>query len=155
MSGRKHPPHVYRELKAQTRNMIKHLGGLEKATSMTRVKRATLANYYDPGKEIFIPIDVVADLEEHCEGMPVTEALAHLKSVLIVPVKSDPDDADFLCELGDVADEIGNVFRTAAEAIASEGEIDDKATKELRDAIRKSLKTLLELEQALDNKLGA
>ncbi len=79
----------YVSLKQASKRLIKACGGLEAASMVTRVGHSELARYYDPAEKLFMPIDVVADLEV-ISGTPlVSQPLAHLLGFALMPIKSE------------------------------------------------------------------
>lgn len=69
----------YIVLKQATKRLIKACGGLEAASMVTRV--------YDPSEKLFMPIDVVADLEAISGNAYVCQSLAHMLGFSLVPLQ--------------------------------------------------------------------
>ncbi|MGK2872395.1 MAG: hypothetical protein ACSLFL_09085 [Alphaproteobacteria bacterium] len=77
----------YIVLKQATKRLIKACGGLEAASMVTRVGHSELARYYDPSEKLFMPIDVVADLEAISGNAYVCQSLAHMLGFSLVPLQ--------------------------------------------------------------------
>ena len=154
MSGRQLESHDYGLLKNATRKLVQLAGGLEKAARKTRVQKSALASYYDPDSMFFIPIDVVADLEASSGELPVTQALALSRGLYLQQVKREHDsEADNLPErLGEVASDVGEVFRNVGIALAREGQITPKLATECRTAIHDTMSELAALEILVNEK---
>lgn len=148
MGKRPQEDHVYDALCRATRELILSAGGLERAAQKTRVSKSTLASYYDPQASVFMPIDVVADLESTVNDMPVSRELARLKKVFIceVPDASRDDMIEFLA---DVADRVGSVFRESSIALAKESDLNAEEVASLRDAVYECFQSLLTLESSI------
>jgi hypothetical protein len=79
MKPRHLPWEDYCALKTAFRLLVREVGGLEAATSITRVGCSQLADYYNPHKpDVFAPMDVVLDLEDVAKKQLVTEVMARL-----------------------------------------------------------------------------
>lgn len=75
---RSHTPESHAALKTAFRLLVRDVGGLEAAASLTRVRTSELARYYDPASASWPPADVVADLEAASPAPHVTAVLARL-----------------------------------------------------------------------------
>jgi hypothetical protein len=146
---RAHPQQVYCDLKLATRRLVEELGGVEPAASLTRVGKTMLASYYDPSSALYIPVDVVADLEVDSASMPVTTALARLRHAVVHITLVADLSPDLPSKLGEVAEEIGDVFQKAGRAVAQSGRIDPDLARECREAIYEASKCLLELDDLI------
>lgn len=109
---RRHGHGVYMALKAFTRTLIEQAGGLEAASSRTRVGKTQLHEYANPAEAAFMPIDIVADLEADVGAAPVTRELARLSGFTLerdhaAPATHDPSRAlrRMMAELGLLADD--------------------------------------------------
>lgn len=76
----------YSVLKLATRRIVKGCGGLEAASLVTRVGHSELARYYDPEEKLFMPVDVLADLEAIAGAPIVTQTLAQMLGYALVPL---------------------------------------------------------------------
>lgn len=152
MGQRKLGQHDYGLLKNATRKLIQSLGGLEKAAGLTRVQKSALASYYEDDSTFFIPIDVVADLESEADDLPVTHALALAKGCYLQNVqKKHQINGENLPErLGEVSQDIGDVFRKIGLAVARDGKISMRLAGDCRGAIHESMSELAALEIAVN-----
>lgn len=149
MRRRAHPPEVYCDLKIATRRLVEEVGGVEPAASLTRVGKTMLASYYDPRSGLYVPVDVVADLEARSKSMPVTTALAQLRHAVVHVTILSNMSRDLPSKLGEVAEDVGDVFKKAGRAIGESGPIDPDIARECREAIYEASKCLLELEDLI------
>lgn len=118
-AGRAHPDATYLALKAETRRLIKACGGVESAASVTRVDFQTLSRYSRPQEQQFIPVDVIADLEQDCGEPVVTRALADLAGYDLVKRES--------------AAEPGEAERAFQALVSAEGEVTCEGIRALLD----------------------
>lgn len=82
---------AYRGLKTATRRLVDATGGIDPAAASTRVGRATMAQYYSPAdrdEAVFVPLDVIADLERVTGEPLVTRQLARLAGFDLVPAET-------------------------------------------------------------------
>lgn len=63
-------------LKSRARLLIERVGGLDAAAACSRVSRSVLSGYQSPHVCQFMPVDVIARLEQVAEAPLVTEELA-------------------------------------------------------------------------------
>lgn len=116
----------YLRLKAATRELVKQAGGVDAAAGITRPGRSTLSDYGNPGHEdVFMPADVIADLEA-ATGLPaVTGILARLQGYELMRVEFGGDvDPKWAERLASVGKEIAEVFAKSGQALANGGDID-------------------------------
>ncbi len=146
---RVHPQQVYCDLKIATRRLVEEVGGVEPAASLTRVSKSMLASYYDPGSGLYIPVDVVADLETGSNSVPITTALARLRHGVVHMTLIATVSPNLPSKLGEVAEEVGEVFKKAGHAIGGSGRIDPDIARECREAIYEASRCLLELEDVI------
>ena len=149
MRRRAHPLEVYSDLKIATRRLVEEIGGVESAASLTRVGKTMLAAYYDPRSRLYVPVDVVADLEASSKSMSVTTALARLRHAVIHVTLLSNVSPDLPSKLGQVAEDIGDVFKEAGRAVGESGPIDPDIARSFREAIYEASKCLLELEDLI------
>lgn len=133
MIGRQLPAQDYYALKGATRQLVAASGHGPKAAGVTRVRQQQLSEYGLADHKLFMPVDVVADLEAEA-GPIVTEQLARLCNHTLVPLPAvvldgsalDQVSAQALKEIGDVFVELGRaradgkVCGKDAQAILSE-----------------------------------
>jgi hypothetical protein len=81
---------AYLQIKAACRQLVKIVGGIEPAASVTRVGKTALAEYGSPDHPAFMPVDVVADLEAEVGRTPVTDLLRTLASEYAAPAAARP-----------------------------------------------------------------
>lgn len=86
----------YAVLKQASKRLVRACGGLEAAALVTRVGHSELARYYDPGEKLFMPIDVAVDLEAIARTPVVTQSLASMMDLVLIPVhpqtNAEPDN---------------------------------------------------------------
>lgn len=86
LDGRPRSESDYTALKLAARRIVKGCGGLEASSMVTRVGHSELARYYDPEERLFMPVDVVADLEAIAGHPTVTQTLAQMLGFKLVPL---------------------------------------------------------------------
>lgn len=88
---REHAAVTYNRAKAATSQVITDLGGLEKAAEFTRVGVPTLSQYQQIREEkVFMPLDVIMDLEARAGTMHITECLAALHNAMVIKLPASP-----------------------------------------------------------------
>lgn len=90
------PSADYAILKQASKRLVKACGGLESTALITRVGHSELARYYDPSEKLFMPIDIVADLETDCKNPLITRALAQLMGYELVTPPAEVSDTEML-----------------------------------------------------------
>lgn len=120
------PRNDYLAIKAATRQLVKQAGGLDNAAAVTRPGRSALSDYGNPNHDdVFMPADVIADLETEISEPLLTAALARLQGCELMRVefggKVDPKWAEGLAAMGK---EISEAFAKAGMALANGGDID-------------------------------
>jgi hypothetical protein len=146
---RVHSQHVYCDLKIATRRLVEEAGGVEPAASLTRVSKTMLASYYDPGSGLYVPLDVVADLESGSDSLPVTTALARLRHAVVHVIPVANLSPNLTSKLGEVAEEVGGVLKKLGRAVGASGPIDPDTARACSEAIYEASKRLLELEDLI------
>lgn len=149
MIGRQLPAQDYYALKGATRNLVAASGKGPKAAGVTRVRQQQLSEYGQAEHKLFMPVDVVADLEAEA-GPVITEQLARLCNHILVPMPSAALDGAGLDQVSAAAlKEIGDVF-VALGAARADGRIcgKDAATilPEIHGAIAKLALLKLQVE---------
>ena len=152
MSARQLPQSEYNGLKTVFRELVKRIGGVGHASSLTRVRHQEISNYGSAEAdyaERFAPIDVVADLESEV-GPVVTRELARLSNHILVPL---PQVARNGTPLGRIT---AKAMKETAEVFVRMGELldDGVLTKvegaQLRTEIREAMVALAMLELQVD-----
>ena len=136
MNARHLSKHEYASLKAATRTVVHKLTG-QGAASITRVGQQTLSTYGNPLEDfetVFMPVDVVADLEAELGDFPVTRALAELNNCLLVPMPEKRGTGPVAMSLG---------------AALADGTITDREAKASHKEIREAIYALLRLDAVL------
>lgn len=118
------------------RALIEACGGLDEATRNCRVSKSKLSDYQNPNQAVFMPADVMAELEVFC-GQPVySTALAGRFG----PVTAHGDLAEAACRVTEAAAIMQQTVREAlADGVLTPREIDDVAATErqVADALDK------------------
>ncbi len=130
----------YQRLMAATRTLTGQCGGTAGASALTRINKVSMSNYGNinmPGH--FVPIDVVADLEDFSGDMPVTRALAAMQGCVVL--KISPAEGGIWGEhLARFGKECAEVFAKMGESLANDGVIDAReaaaALGEVEDVLR-------------------
>jgi len=74
-----------RDIKLRTRDLVRANGGLEAAAEHTRLERAALGNHQSPDRPgVYMPADVVLDLELRAAEPLITRALAQHQGYTLV-----------------------------------------------------------------------
>ncbi|MFP9138721.1 phage regulatory CII family protein [Devosia sp. XGJD_8] len=152
MSARQLPESDYFKLRAATRRLVKFAGNGSQAALITRVSQQRLSEYGQPEAQLFIPIDVVADLEAEC-GPVVTTELAALSNYLLVPMPEACRKGAVLGRItGEAMKETSEVFITIADII-KDGVVTGAEVKRLSHEIDEALAKLvaLKLQVAADS----
>jgi predicted transcriptional regulator len=139
-----------RGLKVLTRELVERAGGLDAAGVCTRVKKSSLSNYANVHlPETFVPVDVVARLEEIAGEPLVTRELARRARCALVPIEP-VTEGELASLLARVGAESGAVFAAYADAVADDGRVDapERAgiARELSDLVRAATAALGHLQ---------
>ncbi len=79
----------HRGLKTATHALVRDVGGVDAAAAAARVGRSMLSDYGHPQKPgMFMPVDVVLDLERALRRPVVTQQLALAQGYDLVPVEA-------------------------------------------------------------------
>lgn len=114
----------YGGLKQASKRLIKACGGLEASSMITRVGHSELARYYAPEEKLFIPIDVVADLEAIAGNPVVTQALAHMQGYTLVqlqPMETAAPHHHWTMQLAHLGQETAAVLKQIGMALSEHG----------------------------------
>lgn len=139
-------------IKAATRELTRGNGGLEAAARLTRVDFAHLSRYQLQHDGLFIPADIVADLERAAGDLPVTRVLADLNGHLLVPKPPAFGNPLFVSHLAQVSKECGEAIGALGEALSNDGEItaEESRALRLRTQVREAIDKLAALDKALE-----
>ena len=145
MSARQLPKNDYLKLKAATRKLIKYAGNGTHAAENTRVSQQRLSEYGTPQGQLFMPIDVLADLEAEV-GPIVTAELAAMSNHLLVPMPAACRAGSVLARItGEAMKETSEVFITIADTL-KDGRITGDEAERLRTEIDEALAKLVALK---------
>ena len=72
-----------RRLPSLTRQLIKACGGIDEASTACCLKRSRLGECQIPGSGAFLPIDVVAALEQYCGEPIISRALVEARPAYV------------------------------------------------------------------------
>lgn len=109
-------------LKKETRAAVEDVQGQEKVAKMLGRSQPRISHYCSSNRDEFIPIDLVAELEQLTVGKPghprITRALARQAGFLLVPEGGDKGDGRSLGEhLADVVGEASDVMGAMRAAV--------------------------------------
>ncbi|WP_430436831.1 hypothetical protein [Oceanibaculum nanhaiense] len=157
---------AYRGLKTATRRLVDATGGIDPAAASTRVGRATMAQYYSPAdrdEAVFVPLDVIADLERVTGEPLVTRQLARLSGFDLVPAEAPLPATDTATAGNPVQDSLllgaslsvrVGEYQQVAIAAAADGKLSDAelaaevaAAHAILQAAQNGYDTLLRLQQ--------
>jgi len=140
--ARFHSDATYRALKAAARMAIREAGGLESAAAVTRVERSSLSRYEQPGADLFMPADVMLDLDA-ANGVPhLTRELARRLGHVLIELPRLDGTGVWGRHLGDVAKECGEAIAVVGAALSVGGTI---TAEEVR-----GLDILREVDEAIE-----
>lgn len=150
--GRVFPACSYMALKAAFRRLTKAVGGQESAASITRVDFQGIGRYGRAHEAMFVPVDVVADLEADAGDPLVTRAMADLQGHLLVPKPPAEGDPEWVEHLGALGKEAGEAIARLSEAFAHGGTItaDEVREMELRREVAEAMEVLARIDKALE-----
>lgn len=124
MTSRRLSARDYLRLKGATADLLDANGGETDAAGRTRVGQTDLSRYQSRNGDHalrFMPIDVVADLEDAAGTPVVTRVLATMADCLLVPLPKG-HGGEVAVKTGRTAKEFGDVMTRVGEALA-DGEI--------------------------------
>lgn len=146
------PRNDYLRIKAAIRALIDAAGGGIAAVALgLRVGKSNLSDYGSIHRlEVFMPADVIADLEESVGDPMVTRTLARLQGYELYKLPRHDDDADWVGMLGESAKDTGNVIARLGAALSDDGKV---TAREVRDQslvplIDEALRELVRLRMA-------
>lgn len=138
----------YAGLKTATRQLVALCGGVEAAGTMSRVGKSIISEYQNTEKpDLFMPVDVAADLEGTCGHYPVTQAMARAAGGVFIKSERKPivSVAESLPKIGK---EVGDVFAQTARALA-DGKTTPKEAKDIVAQIDEAIDALITAREAL------
>lgn len=141
----------YNGLKTAARSLIKSAGGVESATSITRIKKSVMSDYQNIDKpEYFMPIDVAADLERDTNQPFITAALARLSNQVLIPMPPVVAcKSTFVSQLSVIGKEMGDIFAKASSALA-DGSLSERDKAEVIEQIREGITALCTAKSILE-----
>ncbi len=146
----------YTSLKQASKRLIKACGGLEAASMVTRVGHSELARYYDPSEKLFMPIDVVADLEAIAGNALVCQSLAHMLGFALIPVQpqmSVEPSHHWTALLAQLGEETAQALRQIGAALTDHGTLTAQSinnyqlTRHLDNLIQAAMQLKLSIAQ--------
>lgn len=143
MQARQLPNRDYLALKDATRDLIKACGGVTRAALVTRVAESQLSRASSDHETQFLPIDVVADLEEECGQAIVTGALAALQHLSVTTRPRSVRVSDHVRCVGEVAREFADFVQVQTSA-AADGVVDGRESAAVLSAIDDLMRVLSE-----------
>mgnify|MGYP000486072804 CR=1 FL=1 len=154
MSARQLPESDYFKIKAATRQLIKTAGNGSHAAQITRVSQQRLSEYGSPQSLLFMPIDVLADLEADA-GPVLTTQLAALSNFLLVPMPDACRNGSVLGRItGEAMKETSEVFIAIADII-KDGRITGGEAQNFAAVIKEALAKLIALKLQVDAEIEA
>ena len=146
------PRSDYLRIKAAIRALIDAAGGgLAAAGLGLRVGKSNLSDYGSIHRlEIFMPADVIADLEASVEEPIVTRALARLQGYELYKLPESKAGEDWVGMLGESAKDTGNVIARLGAALSDDGKVTAHEVREsdLVPLIDEALRELVRLRVA-------
>lgn len=142
------PTPEHRHLKRLTGQLVAAVHGVEPAASYCRIGKSQISDACNPNIAAFLPVDVLADLEEVAGEPIVTRRLARLAGFALMRLpESGPCGGDLHCEAGAVARESGEVVAGVCQALA-DGKVTAAESRKL--GIRAAIGEAQERLAALD-----
>jgi hypothetical protein len=101
---------------------------------------------------MFMPLDVVADLEHDTEVPHVTRELARLSGYVLVQIPPASVCPSMMPLLGSLAKEAGDVISRVSEALGNDGKVtpDEIEKLELTREVREGMEAMARIAVALD-----
>ncbi len=154
MTARLHARRVYNGAKTAFRLLVDRCGGPNSAERISRVSQTQISRYGDLSEEhasYFAPLDVVLDLESHCDAPIVSEYLAETAGYVLVPMPKakTPDSATLVARVSDMLREVSDVSGGVAEALA-----DDRITRAEAKALHREVREAMQKLAELDRDIG-
>lgn len=150
--ARPHREADYLALKGATRRLVEACGGVEAGAAVTRCGFQVLSKYGRPQEPVFVPVDVVADLEADA-GVPlVTRALAQLCGHVLVPLpRAEPGAGRWYRHISEIAGDVGAVVQRLGEALEDDGAVSHAEARrlKLRERVQEAMAELATLDHAL------
>lgn len=144
----------HRALKTATHALVREVGGVDAAAAASRVGRSMLSDYGHPQKPgMFMPIDVVLDLEAALRRPVVTQQLALAQGFDLVPVEA-AESGLVPSALAQLGREISALFGETAAAI-DDGRLTDAECQALETRGAEARRALCALMAALAAMRGA
>lgn len=145
-------------LKKETRAAVEDVQGQEKVAKMLGRSQSRISHYCSSNRDEFMPIDLVAELEQLTVGKPghprITRALARQAGFLLVPEGGEKGEARSLGEhLADVVGEASDVMGAMKSAVTGGGLARDARKQALAEA-RQLQDAAAELVAALEAEGG-
>ncbi|MEM7301885.1 MAG: hypothetical protein AAF468_12435 [Pseudomonadota bacterium] len=144
------PRRDYYALKAATRHLMDQAGGARLAEQVTDKSHNTLWRYGSlEHMDRYIPVDVVADLEEGLPHPIITQALAELAGYTLVKVPAPDAPADLKTAQADTVERCGAFLTSLSHSLTS-GPLSDPQKAHLRKECLASIAALAGLCAGLD-----
>lgn len=121
-------------LKLAARDLVRSVGGQEAAAGFCRVSQQRLSEYGSVNADLFMPADVVMDLEAVTRGEPgaphVTRYLARAAGFGLVALPElGTVSANWHDHIGGLAEEAGDITRKICVALADDGKVTGREVK--------------------------
>lgn len=109
----------YLALKAATRALVETAGGARSAASRVRdgIDAARLSRYGSPHEPLFMPLDIIADLEAETGEPAIARALAELAGCDLVRRATAAPRGQIAQNFAAIAAEAGDVFKVTGAAL--------------------------------------
>jgi hypothetical protein len=154
------PGNDYGFLKTASADLVEASGRGQRAAAKTRVGQQHLSKCCSDApefEEVFLPLDVVADLEAACGKPIITAALADLSGHVLVKApeilrngsKLGRLTAEALKEIGDVFSELGNILDDDKVAFPEADAFDRQADEAIGKLLALKLQVRAEAEAKL------
>lgn len=114
----------YDGLKHASKRLIKACGGLEAASMITRVGHSELARYYALEEKLFMPVDVVSDLEAIADSPVISQTLAQMLGYTLIqlqPADTATPHHHWTSQLAHLGQETAAVLKQIGMALSEHG----------------------------------
>ena len=148
---------VQQLIKRETRGLVVDVGGGEAGAMATRGGQQKLSSDGNVNEPLFMPADVLHDLESVTRGQPshprLTRLQARLQGFTLVPLpEAKPDGRSLAEHLAVTSKETSDVITGLAQALADG--LDARERKQLRAEIWQGVQALVDLDEALKQAEG-
>ncbi len=146
---RTHDLETYLGLKNATRELTRSAGGQKVAAFASRVSQQAISDYGNINAlSVFMPLDVIADLEKSVGEPIVTKALAELAGCLLIQLPKEDGGDTLSREAGESAQRFGQMMTDFGCALR-DGSINSRDAGALKNDIDQLLVALFRMRQTV------